>query len=118
MLRRQFLISAAALSLAGCGVIGGDGDVTVQDIVDWLKKNCSFSTSIDAVVAVVLTIVTSFNAQAGAAATVAASVAKTVEDAICNAVKLQAAQNKLKASPSQRITVVVNGVKVEGTYGS
>jgi|SRR5262252_1205976 len=119
MLRRQFLNFAAAGLVAAC--TGGAGDTTVQGIIDWLKTNCSFTTSAQTITAVIVSIIGTFNAELGAGAVVVAGIAKQVEDMICNAVKQQAAQLKasgnLKAGPaSNEIKVVVNGVDVVGTY--
>ena len=119
MLRRKFLMGIAVLSLMSCST--GGSDVTVQSILDQIKTTCGFTTTVDAIMPVILTIVTVINAQAGAAATVAASVGKQVVDAVCNAVNAQVAQAKTMASskslaPTNDIVVVVNGVKVPGTY--
>ena len=120
MLRRQFLVTAAAAGmLAGCGVIGGAGDVTVQQILDYVKDKCNFLTDEKGIIDVIITVVTGFNAAAGAAATVAAAVAKQVQDMFCGAVDKQLAQNKTnrKAMASMgRMKVVVNGVTVDGQY--
>src|SRR5215472_9242225 len=119
MLRRQFLSFAAAGLVAAC-TGGTSADTTVQGIIDWLKTNCSFATNIQAITAVIISIIGSFNAELGGGAVVIAGIAKQVEDMVCNAVKQQAAQLKasgnLKASASNEIEVVVNGVKVPGTY--
>jgi ABC-type transport system involved in cytochrome bd biosynthesis fused ATPase/permease subunit len=119
MLRRQFLTTVAALALASC-TNPTTGEVTVGDIVKWLQDNCSFTTSVQMVTAVVAAVVAGFNAAAGAAAVIAANVAKQIEDQICNAVKAHVAESaKLKAAAkgaTEHITVVVNGVEVTGIY--
>lgn len=119
--RRQLLLGAAALAavpLVGCS--GTSNSVTVQSILDWLKVNCGFTTSVNMVIAVIVTVVSGFNAAAGAGAAVLADQATQVENLICNAVKLQAMkEQKLKSLPkggSAEMDVVVNGVPISGTY--
>lgn len=124
MLRRHFLMGASALALTGCLPESDDATKTVGDIIEMLKTNCGFITSVESLVPVILTLVTSFNAAAGAAATVAAAVAKQVYDLVCNAVKAESNQLKARAKATkaeppkgaQEISVVVNGKVVNGTY--
>ena len=116
--RREFLASASVLAiLVGCSQSGSA--TTITGIIDELKKQCAFTADWAAIAKVIATIVAGFNAGAGAATAVAADVAKTVVDAICNAVKAQVAQMQLekKALPST-LTVLVNGVEVQGKYGA
>src|SRR5262245_66492785 len=120
MLRRTFLTYAAAGLVVAC-TGGTSADTTVQGIIDWLKTNCGFATNIQAITAVIVSVIGSFNAELGGGAVVIAGIAKQVEDMVCNAVKQQAAQmkaaGKLKAgSGGEEMEVVVNGVKVPGTY--
>ena len=77
MLRRQFLMAASAAGvLAGCNMLpGGGGEVTVQDIITYIKDKCAFLADSKDIINVILTIVTGFNPSAGAAATVAVAVA-------------------------------------------
>jgi len=108
----------AALGLVGLG--GCDTTTTVQGIIDWLKTNCNYATNAQSVIQVILTVVSTINAAAGAAATVAVGVAEQVQKAICDAVQAKVAQlqaeHKLTLGASQECDVVVNGVKVVGTY--
>lgn len=124
MLRRTFLNAlmggAAAIALAGCNMPGSDTEVSVQSIVDYLRDKCQFTTTVDAVVSVIITVVTSFDAGAGATALVAKTVADTVEKLICDAVERQVAQHKAlrKAAPAagEELKVVVNGKTISGKY--
>jgi hypothetical protein len=121
--RRKFLLEGTAgLALAAMtSCEAEDTTKTVQDIIDTIKKTCSFTTTAQALIPIILTVVSTLNASAGAAATVAASVATQVADMVCAAVKKQVAQNKAslkKAAPSgdNLITVIVNGKEVVGEY--
>lgn len=116
MQRRQFLAGAATLVLAGCD--GTDAPTTIGNIVDEIKKQCSFAPDLEAIVAVITTIVSGFNAAAGAATVVAAAIGKQIVDMVCGAVKAQVAQisTEKKALPN-KMTVKVNGVDVSGKYG-
>ena len=70
--RRNVLMSSVgAASIAAFGLVGCDSNTTVQGILDWVKTNCGFATTAQAVVQVILTVVSTFNAAAGAAASVA-----------------------------------------------
>ncbi len=114
-------MGGTALALAGCNLPGTDTPLTLDDIVNKVKEACAFTTNWEGIASVVVTIITSFNAGAGAATTVASAVAKTVIDMICGAVDKQVAQLKATpsitaASPGGVITVIVNGVKVNGVY--
>jgi hypothetical protein len=119
MLRRNFLLAIAAIPLVGC-TLPGSGDTTVQGIVDWLKDKCSFATSAEPIIALIVSIVGNFNAEAGAATAVVAGVAKQVEDLVCNAVQQETTQMRarksLRAGEANTITVEVHGVKIPGTY--
>jgi len=120
--RRQFLLEGttgvALAALVSCEA--EDATKTVQDIIDTIKKTCSFTTTAEAIIPIILTVVATINASAGAAATVAASVASKVVEMVCDAVKKQVAQNKAslkKATPDgSKITIVVNGKEVSGEY--
>jgi hypothetical protein len=118
--RRQFLLEGttgvALAALVSCEP--EDAVKTVQDIIDTIRKTCSFTTTAAAIIPIILTVVSTVDAAAGAAATVAATVATKVVDMVCEAVKKQVAQNKAlkKATPSGEITVVVNGKELSGEY--
>src|SRR5262252_2126614 len=92
MLRRTFLGAVAGWAIAGC--TQQQADTTVQGILDQIRSACNFTTSAQAVIAVITTILSGFNASAGASAVVIASVAKQVEDLVCAAVQKQVAQLK------------------------
>jgi len=121
--RRTFLLSTASVLALNIGCSQQVADTTVQGILDAIKTNCNFITNVQAITAVITTILSGFNAAAGASAVVIASVAKQVEDLVCAAVQKQVAQlkaeDKLKSDApgaTPAITVVVNGVPVDGTY--
>lgn len=116
MFRRTFLAGAAALALVGCNE--DTGTTTIADVIAELKKTCAFAPEWDTIAKVITTLVSGFNAQAGAATVIASAVAKQVVDMVCNAVKAQLAQHQAekKGTPT-RISVIVNGVEVPGSYG-
>lgn len=117
--RRSVLFSTTAVAVAGLLPSScSSSDTTVQGIIDTIKTTCHFTTSVEPIVQVILTLVTSFNAAAGAGAMVAAAVAKQVVDMVCNAVQAQVAQMNLQGASggATEITVAVNGVKVPGKY--
>lgn len=122
--RKQLLITAFAFMVAqGATLTSCDSDSatqSVQDIIDTIKKTCSFTTTAEALIPIILTVVATLNVSAGAAATVAVSVAKQVVDLVCAAVKQQVAQNKASLKKATRdgneITIVVNGKEITGEY--
>jgi len=122
MQRRQFLMTASVAGvLAGCNMLpgGGGGEVTVQDIITYIKDKCAFLADSKDIINVILTIVTGFNPSAGAAATVAVAVADTVKNLVCGALDKQMAQDKADrkaVAPGQPTKIVVNGVTVSGQY--
>jgi hypothetical protein len=118
MLRRTFLASASAFALVGC-TPGSDATTTIADMIAELKKTCAFAPEWESIARVITTLVSGFNAAAGAATIVASAIAKQVIDLICNAVKVQLAQmSASKKGTPTNLNVIVNGVDVQGTYGS
>jgi hypothetical protein len=118
MLRRELVIGAAALALAGCGQTG-DKPVTIADVIAEIKKQCSFLPELDSIVKLITTVVSGFDPGAGAATVIAAAVAKNVADMVCNAVKVQMAQMSVeKKSLGGSLTVLCNGVPIVGAYSA
>lgn len=118
MSRREFIIGAAALALAGCSQ-PGDKPITITDVIAEIKKQCSFLTDWEPIAKVIATVIAGFNPEAGAATVIASAVAKTVVDMVCNAVKVQMAQMSVqkKGAPSTMV-VIVNGVEVTGAHSA
>lgn len=106
--------------LVGCAA----GAATLQQILDMIKAQCGFVTSIVQLATLVATLVSGFNPAAGEGAQVAINVAHEVANAVCKAVVAEVnpppalGKPKLNLAPgqSQPLTVVVNGVKIDGTY--
>jgi hypothetical protein len=101
--RRNFLLLAAALPIAACGLL--PGGVTPQSVVDWIKTNCNGIVVTLGDIAAVIT------ANPGAA-----SSAAVIGGFICSAINAQrAAQAQASTqgiAPPTSGVVDINGVPV------
>jgi hypothetical protein len=115
-----FGIGVAVMPLAAC-----DTNTNLAQIAATIQQTCGFVTSYQNLVPIVVSLIGTFDAGAGAAATVATATATQIIQEVCGAVQVakasgkapapMAADARVKAGAPETLTVVVNGVPVNGT---
>lgn len=114
MNRRTFLLGSTIL-LAGCS---GQQTMSIQDILDALRKQCGFATTWQPIAQLIATMVSGFSPEAGAAATIGVAAAKQIIDMVCNTVRTQVAGAPLGVTGERPMTIIVNGVEIKGVHHS